>query len=129
MSEDPGGRSAGDGFREGVRSVTGLLGALKDALEATFDDLRTDTDASSERARDAAAATIRKAQEAVEGVRERLDFVTRREFEALRAEVAALRAHLGLELAAAPGDAAAQPPSGDGDPEDTTDPDAAGTSR
>ena len=32
---------AGDPFREGVRAVTGILGAFKDAIEQTFDDLST----------------------------------------------------------------------------------------
>jgi len=95
MSEDQrANRSGRDGFKEGVRSVTGLLGALKDALEATFDDLRSDAEASPDRAPDAAAAAFRKAQEAVEGVRDRFDFVSRREFEALQQEVAALRAQV-----------------------------------
>jgi len=96
MSEDQGAsRSGRDGFKDGVRSVTGLLGALKDAIEATFEDLRSDAETPADRAApDAAAAAFRKAQEAVEGVRDRFDFVSRREFEALRQEVAALRASL-----------------------------------
>jgi polyhydroxyalkanoate synthesis regulator phasin len=84
----------GDAFREGVRAVTGILGALRDAVEQTFDDLREKGDLSPERAREAARETMRRAQEAVEEVRERLEFVPRREFEELRAEVAALRQEL-----------------------------------
>jgi len=84
----------GDAFREGVRAVTGILGALRDAVEQTFDDLREKGDLSPERAREAARDTMRRAQEAVDEVRERLEFVPRREFEELRAEVAALRQEL-----------------------------------
>jgi polyhydroxyalkanoate synthesis regulator phasin len=84
----------GDTFREGVRAVTGILGALRDAIEQTFDDLRERGDLSPERAREAARETMRRAQEAVDDVRERLEFVPRREFEELRAEVAALRQEL-----------------------------------
>lgn len=83
-----------DAIREGVRAVTGVLGALRDAVEQTFDDLREKGDLSPERAREAARDTMRRAQEAVEDVRERLEFVPRREFEALREEVAALRSEL-----------------------------------
>lgn len=83
----------GDNLREGVRTVAGILGALKDAVEESFDELRARGDLSPERAREAARATMQRAQEELEGVRDRLDFVSRREFEALRAEVDALRAH------------------------------------
>lgn len=91
-----------DAFREGVRAVTGVLGALREAVEQTFDDLRENGDLSPERARDAAKETMRRAQEAVEEVRERLEFVPRREFDALREEVAALRAELASHRTSAP---------------------------
>lgn len=84
----------GDNIREGVRTVAGILGALKDAVEETFDDLRTHGDLSPERAREAARATMQRAQDELEGMRERFDFVSRRELDALRAEVEALRARL-----------------------------------
>jgi len=82
----------GDNLREGVRTVAGILGALKDAVEESFDELRERGDLSPERAREAARATMQRAQEELEGVRNKLDFVPRREFDALRAEVDALRA-------------------------------------
>lgn len=85
---------AGDAFREGVRAVTGILGALREAVEQTFDELKEKGDISPERAREAAQSTMRRAQEAVEEVRERLEFVPRREFEALKQEVATLRQEL-----------------------------------
>lgn len=87
-------RDAGDHFREAVRSISGVLGALKESLEATFDDLREQGEFTPEKAREAASATFRKAQEAVDEMRGRIDFVTRREFEDLRDQVEALRARL-----------------------------------
>ena len=84
----------GDNLREGVRTVAGILGALKDAVEETFDDLRTHGDLSPEKAREAARATMQRAQEELETMRGRFDFVSRREFDELRAEVATLRARL-----------------------------------
>jgi polyhydroxyalkanoate synthesis regulator phasin len=84
----------GDAFREGVRAVTGILGALRDAVEQTFEELKEKGDLSPERAKEAARETMRRAQEAVEEVRERLEFVPRREFEELRAQVAGLKQEL-----------------------------------
>jgi polyhydroxyalkanoate synthesis regulator phasin len=95
-------REPGDPFREGVRAITGILGALKDAIEETFDELRQEGDLSPERAREAARSTVRKAQEAVDDVRDRLDFVPRREFEQLREEVAELRQRLDALRGSAP---------------------------
>ena len=87
-------RDPADGFREAVRSISGVLGALKDSLEATFEELREKGEFTPDRAREAASATFRKAQDAVDDVRDRLDFVTRREFDQLRMEVYELRARM-----------------------------------
>lgn len=84
----------GDNLREGVRTVAGILGALKDAVEESFDELRQRGDLSPERAREAARSTVQRAQQEMEGVRDRLDFVSRKELDALRAEVDALRVRL-----------------------------------
>jgi polyhydroxyalkanoate synthesis regulator phasin len=81
----------GDAFREGVRAVSGIIGAFKDAIEQTFTELSDQGDMSPERARDAARDAMRRAQEAVEDMRTRVDFVTRKEFDTVRAEIAALR--------------------------------------
>lgn len=89
-----------DPFREGVRAVTGFLGALKDAIEESFDDLREKGDLSPERAKEAARSTMKKAQETMDEMRDRLDFVTQKEFDALRDEVAALRKELEAHRAA-----------------------------
>jgi polyhydroxyalkanoate synthesis regulator phasin len=105
-------RDAGDHFRDAVRSISGVLGALKESLEATFDDLRETGEFTPEKAREAASATFRKAQEAVDEMRGRVDFVTRREFEDLREEVEALRARLdGAAGASATTDAASAAPA------------------
>jgi polyhydroxyalkanoate synthesis regulator phasin len=93
-------RDAGDHFREAVRSISGVLGALKESLEATFDDLREQGEFTPEKAREAASNTFRKAQEAVDEMRGRIEFVSRREFDELRDEVAALRARLDAESGA-----------------------------
>ena len=98
---EEGKRDRNDPFREGVRAVTGFLGALKDAIEEQFDELRESGDLSPERAREAARSTMRKAQDTVEDVKDRLDFVTRREFDDLREEVAALRRQLAAHAGSA----------------------------
>src|SRR5690625_6167184 len=56
--------------------------------------MRERGDLAPERAKEAVRKTMRKAQEAVGETRERLDFVPRREFEALQEEVAELRRRL-----------------------------------
>jgi polyhydroxyalkanoate synthesis regulator phasin len=81
----------GDVFRESVRAVSGVIGAFKDAIEQTFNDLSERGDIAPDRARDAARDAMKRAQDAVEEMRTRVDFVTRREFDELKAEIAALR--------------------------------------
>jgi polyhydroxyalkanoate synthesis regulator phasin len=85
----------GDVFRESVRAVSGVVGAFKDAIEQTFKELSDSGDIAPDRARDAAKDAMKRAQDAVEEMRTRVDFVTRREFDELKAEVAALREQLG----------------------------------
>jgi polyhydroxyalkanoate synthesis regulator phasin len=102
MSTDEKRRDPGDAVREGVRSVIGILGALKDAVEETFEELRTGGEATPADAQDAAKSTFQAAQEAVEDVRERLDFITRKEFDALRAQVDELAARVNAGREAEP---------------------------
>ncbi|MEX1182966.1 MAG: hypothetical protein WEF86_07000 [Gemmatimonadota bacterium] len=90
----------GDMLRDGVRAATGILGAFKDAIEQTFNDLSERGDISPDRARDAARDAMKRAQDSVEDMRGRLDFVPRREFEELKAEIAALRAQVERHAAA-----------------------------
>jgi len=94
----PGTRStvdeAKEGIKEGVRAVTGILAALKDAIEETIDDIKVRGDLDPSRAKQAAKETMNKAQNAFDEMRERVDFIPRKDFDALRAEVDALRARV-----------------------------------
>src|SRR5687767_2396610 len=82
---------AKEGIKEGVRAVTGILAALKDAIEETIDDIKVRGDVNPDRAKQAAKETMHKAQDAFDDMRERIDFVPRKELDALRAEIDALR--------------------------------------
>jgi polyhydroxyalkanoate synthesis regulator phasin len=77
--------------REGFRAWLGVLDAFKEAIEETIQEIRERGGPSPERAREAMRSTLKRAQAAVDEARERLDFVPRREFEALREEVAELK--------------------------------------
>lgn len=130
--------SAGDAFREGVRSVAGVLGALVETLEQTFTDLRESNDLSPERAREAARSTVRKAQNTVEELRDRLDFVSRRDFDELREEVRSLRASVDAlaarldvpaEPAADAGASQATGPAGEAEPPQASGSAASGEGR
>jgi polyhydroxyalkanoate synthesis regulator phasin len=100
MTEGPGTGSrstvdeAKEGIKEGVRAVTGILAALKDAIEETIDDIKVRGDLDPNRAKQAAKDTMNRAQTAFDEMRERVDFVPRKEFDALRAELDALRARV-----------------------------------
>lgn len=110
-SSDP-----GDTIRDGVRAVTGILGAFKDAIEQTFDDLSERGDISPDRARDAARDAMKRAQASVDDMRGRLEFVPRREFDTLKAEVAALRARLDQHMNSSGGGTGGAAGTGDGSP-------------
>jgi polyhydroxyalkanoate synthesis regulator phasin len=79
MADDQKRNDPGDMFRESVRAVGGVLGAFKEAIEQTFNDLSESGDISPERAREAARDAMKRAQDAVEDMRTRVDFVSRRE--------------------------------------------------
>ena len=83
--------SVGDEVREGIRAGLGILSALKDAVEETVQDMLDRGELSPERAREAVRTTMDRAQSTFDEARTRFDFVPRREFEALQAEVAELR--------------------------------------
>lgn len=121
-------RDAGDELRDGVRTIVGVAGALKDAIEGTFQELLDRGELSPEHAREAARSTVKKAQETVEQMRDRIDVVSRREFDELRAEVAALRhqldEHRAQQSASAHGeDAASQGPAAP-PPESSSEPES-----
>jgi polyhydroxyalkanoate synthesis regulator phasin len=82
---------AKEGIKEGVRAVTGMLAALKDAIDETINDIKVRNDLDPNRAKQAAKDTMSRAQEAFDDMKERVDFVPRKEYDALRAEVEALR--------------------------------------
>jgi len=77
--------------REGLRAWLGVLDAFKEAIDETIEEIRQRGAPSPERAREAMRRTMQRAQSAMGEARERLDFVPRRDFEALREEVAELR--------------------------------------
>lgn len=85
---------AKEGIREGVRAVTGFLAALKDAIDETLRDVKESGDLDAQRAKDAVRSTMRRAQNAMDDALERIDVVPRKEFDALREEVNALRARV-----------------------------------
>lgn len=80
-----------EAFRDLYRSAMDALGAVRDEVENAIEDLRGREDVSPDRARERVREAMRRAQGAMEDAKERLDFVSRREFEQLRAEVAELR--------------------------------------
>jgi polyhydroxyalkanoate synthesis regulator phasin len=97
MSEDEWQRNrdnAREGIKEGVRAVTGFLAALKDAIDETLRDVRDTGDLDPQRAKDAMRSTMKRAQDAMDDVKDRLDFVPRKDLDVLRAEVEALRARV-----------------------------------
>lgn len=83
---------------EGIRSGVGVLTAFKEAIEETIQEANARGDLSPDRAKQFLGEALHRAQETVGEVRERLEWVPRKEFEALQAEVAELRRRLdGLE--------------------------------
>jgi polyhydroxyalkanoate synthesis regulator phasin len=83
-----------DGIRDGLKAGIGILAALKDAIEETIDEMRARGDITPERAKEAVRSTMQRAQEAMGDAREKLDFVSRKEFDVLKDEVAELRTRL-----------------------------------
>jgi polyhydroxyalkanoate synthesis regulator phasin len=82
------------GIGEGLRAGIGILTAFKEAIEETIDEAAARNELRPERAREALTGALGRAQEALGDVRERLELVPRRDFDALAAEVAALRLRL-----------------------------------
>jgi len=79
---------------EGIRSGVGVLTAFKEAIEETIQEANARGDLSPDRAKQFLGDALHRAQGAVGEVRERLEWVPRRDFEALQAEVAELRRRL-----------------------------------
>jgi polyhydroxyalkanoate synthesis regulator phasin len=96
-SQQSGGTGGGGGIRsvgEGLRAGIGILTAFKEAIEETIEEAVSRGDLRPDRAKAALGAAMDRAQDTVSDVRERLDMVPRRDFEALQAEVAELRRRL-----------------------------------
>lgn len=79
---------------EGIRSGIGVLTAFKEAIEETIQEANVRGDLSPDRAKQFLGDALHRAQDAVGEVREKLEWVPRKEFEALQAEVAELRRRL-----------------------------------
>lgn len=79
---------------EGLRSGIGVLTAFKEAIEESIREASERGDLKPERARQFLNDAMERAQDAVGDVRERLDFVPRKEFDELRAQVEELRRRL-----------------------------------
>ena len=88
-------KSTKEKVSDGIKQGIGVLSAFKDALEETITEARERGDLSPERAKEVMRSALNKAQEAADGARERLDFVSQKEFDALSARVAALEERLG----------------------------------
>lgn len=82
------------GVREGLRNSVGLLVAFKEAVQETLEEARDRGDFSTEKARALVQEAAQKVQHSVEEAREKLDLVPRKEFDDLKAEVAALRGRI-----------------------------------
>ena len=88
-------KSTKDKVSDGIKQGIGVLSAFKDALEETITEARERGDLSPERAKEVMRSALHKAQEAAGEARERLDFVSQKEFDALAQRVAALEEKLG----------------------------------
>jgi polyhydroxyalkanoate synthesis regulator phasin len=82
------------GIGEGIRSGIGMLTAFKEAIEESIREASDRGDLKPERARQFLNDALERAHEAVGDVRERLDFVPRKEFDELKAQVDELRRRL-----------------------------------
>jgi polyhydroxyalkanoate synthesis regulator phasin len=89
MTEERSGGIAG-----GIRTGFGILAAFKDAIEETLDEAIARGDLSPERARSVVRDAAEKVQASLGDARERLDLVSRKEFEALKRETDELRRRL-----------------------------------
>ena len=97
MAQDRSG-SLSDGIRTGI----GVLTAFKDAIEETINEAIARGDLSPERAKSVVRDAADRIQSSLEDVRERLDVVSRQEFDTLRAETEALRLRIEALEASAP---------------------------
>lgn len=103
------------GIGEGIRTGIGILAAVKDAIEETFEEAVERGDLSQDRAKRAMRDAADRVQHSFDEARVRLDVVPRREFDALLAEVETLRERVVRLEAAAGGAAPDSPAEGEGE--------------
>ena len=89
MADDRRG-GVGDGIRDGL----GMLMAFKEAVEETVEEAISQSEMNSDKASAVMRDATVRLQQAVEEVRDRFEPVPRREFDALKGEVADLRARI-----------------------------------
>jgi polyhydroxyalkanoate synthesis regulator phasin len=89
------------GIGDGIRTGLGILTAIKEAIEETIEEAVERGDLSPDRAKAAMKNAAERAQSSFDQARDRLDFVGRRDFEALQAEVRELRRRLDARDGAA----------------------------
>jgi len=94
MSEDRTRAGGSGGIGEGIRSGIGILSAFKDALEETIQEAMQRGDMTPERARQAMQETMTRMQHGFDEARERLDFVPRKEYDTMHAQLLDLRARV-----------------------------------
>lgn len=82
------------GIGDGIRTGLGVLGAFKDAIEETLQEAVDRGDLAPDRAKQAMRDAAQRLQGAFDDTRGRLELVSRKEHDELRAEVAALRERL-----------------------------------
>jgi polyhydroxyalkanoate synthesis regulator phasin len=135
-------RGAREKVSDGIKQGIGVLSAFKEALEETIQEAKEKGDLSTDRARELLKEALEKAQSVAEDAKDRLDFVTQKEFDGLggvvdviKQRVAALENHLGFGKGDAEGSDAAEsekdvPDSADTGGDDGTEEkdDAEGTS-
>lgn len=101
------------GIADGIRTGIGILTAFKEAVEETLQEAVDRGDLSPDRAKQAMQSAADRLQAGLDDARDRFDVVTRRDFEALRDEVADLRARISrLEDKPAPPAGEETTPSG-----------------
>ena len=98
MADEQQAQQQGQGRRlsigEGIRNGLGVLTAFKEAIEESIQEASARGDLSPDRAKQFMGDALHRVQETVVDVRDRLDVVPRKEFDALQAEVAELRRRL-----------------------------------
>ena len=87
-------RSGIGGIGDGIRTGLGILNAFREAVEETLDDAVKRGDLTPDRARQAVRDAADRIQETFDGARDRLDFVSRKEYEELRSEMQSIRERL-----------------------------------